>query len=181
MSSNVDQLPAFVESPAPAMTEDERLRRASARVRNYCGWHIFPEVTETLVLDGRGGRVLMLPTLMLTAVASIVIDGSELAETAWRKSRRGMLERVDGYGWPVGFETIQVTITHGYDQVPEDLPEVVVGIATRLPVQMQMVTSETADKVSLTYGGDLAGGFSGKTGLTIVETNILDTYRVEVT
>ena len=49
--------PALYEGVDPA---------AQAAVRAYCGWHIAPSLSETLVLDGTGARAFILPTLHLT-------------------------------------------------------------------------------------------------------------------
>ena len=45
------------------------VRAAQGAVRRYCGWHVAPSITETLRLDGYGGRVLTLPSKHITAIA----------------------------------------------------------------------------------------------------------------
>ena len=52
------------------------LDAASAAVRRYCGWHIGPVAEETLVLDGPGGDLLVLPTLRLEAVTAFWTEGT---------------------------------------------------------------------------------------------------------
>ena len=42
------------------------IQAAEGAVRRYCGWHIAPVATETLVLDGTGTR-LALPSHLVLA------------------------------------------------------------------------------------------------------------------
>src|SRR5690349_17879952 len=98
-------------------TEEDRLNQAEAEVRGYCGWHVAPSVTEEVTVEGDGGSVLLLPSLRVTAVAS-VIDEDGNAVTDWKVRRNGVLRRAGG--WRCGVE-YTVTLTHGYDQPPADL------------------------------------------------------------
>ncbi|MEO7260259.1 MAG: hypothetical protein ABI047_03215 [Jatrophihabitantaceae bacterium] len=172
-------IPPFAQASALKPSASDRLVRASARIRRYCAWHIYPQLTQTVVLDTRGGQLLMLPTLELVSVAAVTLTrpGQVLDPADFRKSRKGMIGLLSGC-WPVGFEAVSVTFTHGHAEVPEDLVDVAVSIATRMPQQNDAVTQEVVDKVSTTYGGALAGGFSAASGLTIAETTVLDTYRL---
>ena len=99
---------------------------AAARLRNEAGWHIAPLREETLTLDGTDGQFLILPTLKLVEVTEIrdVSSATPVILTGWRASRtKGMVYR--DCGWPCGFESIEVDLSHGYDAVPADLlPEV---------------------------------------------------------
>lgn len=174
-------LDSFAAAPQLALTPQDRLDYATARIRSYCRWHVYPEITETRTFDSSGGRVLLLPTLMLTSIASITLtsDGTVLDPAGYRKSRLGMVELLAGYQWPVGFEAVTVTFTHGYTELPPELAEVAISVASRMPAQLAAVTQETVDKASYSYGAALAGGMDARSGFTIAETNVLDAYRVE--
>jgi hypothetical protein len=100
------------------------VKAAGESVRRDAGWHIAPEVTETLVLDSEGGRQLFLPTLRdaLSAVVEVrdvsgstpkVLDGWRLAGSAAVLHRAG--------GWPQGLGVIEVELTHGYEACPAEL------------------------------------------------------------
>ena len=52
--------------PITARTQLD-LDAASDAIREYCGWNIYPQVTETITVDGSGTSVLLLPTMNLTA------------------------------------------------------------------------------------------------------------------
>jgi hypothetical protein len=86
----------------------------TAAIREHCGWHVAPAWAEVLELDGQGGTLLTLPTLRLTAVALVEVDGVAVTDYTW--SRRGQLRR--WAGWPTGFRSVAVTVTHGYPEVP---------------------------------------------------------------
>lgn len=107
-----------------------------AQLVGEAGWHIAPIMTDTVIVDTDGGRHLFLPTMFLTGVVEVRdVSGDEpLVLTGWRKSRSGILFRAAG--WPCGFETVEVDMTHGYNQCPPDL----------LPVIADMAMMATLDK-----------------------------------
>lgn len=120
-------------------------------IRNEAGWHIAPSVTETITIDSNGGPILMLPTLYLTAVTEVVdVSGdTPTVLTGWRKSRAGMLSRQQG--WPHGFESVEVTFTHGYDACPAELFPVIAE-RTQRKVQQESLGSR-----SVSYATDTGG------------------------
>lgn len=122
---DVDDLKNFEGAPF----EENVVETASASIRADAGWHIAPEITETLTLDSAGDDVLLLPTLKLNKVESVkdVSDEDNPRELeGWRKSSSGMIERRCGF--PCGFETVEVKIKHGYEECP---PELLALIAER--------------------------------------------------
>lgn len=48
------------------------LNSALTRCRNYCGWHVSPVKTDTVMLHGSGHRFIVLPTLKVDSLISIV-------------------------------------------------------------------------------------------------------------
>ncbi|WP_107768452.1 hypothetical protein [Nocardioides terrigena] len=96
---------------------------ASQEVRSYCGWHIAPEVTETVTVEGLGAT-LLLPTLRLTDVTSIVRDDVTLDLTHVKWKSNGV---VTGYAFGAG--DYEVTFTHGYAETPADIAQAVSSIA----------------------------------------------------
>ena len=109
-------LPAAVLAQFPGDTAQDAIDAALAAARRYCGWHVSPSKSETIVVDGPGGRVLSLPTLNLTAVTSvtelgIAVDVSKLD----RSQRKGTLTKQFGC-WTGRDGAISVEITHGYTE-----------------------------------------------------------------
>ena len=92
-------------------------------VRAYCGWHIAPEVTETVTVDGNGSGVAVLPTLHLVDLDSITDDGTAVSDPEW--STFGVVERV----WTRKRRGVVATITHGYEGWPSDLVAVMVDMS----------------------------------------------------
>lgn len=108
----------------------EAIAAASEAVRNACGWHIAPSVTETLTRDARGSTVLALPTMHLTDVDSLVENGTALAvDVDFEWSENGVLERFAGWVWKR--RGIAATITHGYATTPPVVLDLVCAIAAR--------------------------------------------------
>lgn len=97
-----------------------QLAAALAAARRYCGWHVTPVSTdETVVLDGTGLRILMLPTLALESVTSILEDGVTVELTDIRTSKRGLVTKNNGTLWTDKLGGIEVEFTHGYAEAPD--------------------------------------------------------------
>lgn len=98
-------------------------------IRDYCGWHIAPSVTETLTVDGPGLRTLLLPSLRITAVAAVTQDGTAVPATEWEWSELGMLRHRSGV-WTDRWRGITVTLTHGYDTAPAGVLGVILDVVS---------------------------------------------------
>jgi hypothetical protein len=97
-----------------------QLDAALAAARNYCGWHVTPEIVDdTVTLDGTGTSVLVLPTLKVTDLTEVEEDGEtlELTDLSW--SERGLILKKSGYWWSALFRSITVTFSHGYNSAPD--------------------------------------------------------------
>lgn len=122
--------------PTFSSDDSDELRAASAVIRGYCRWHIWPELTTTFVVDGPGTRLLRLPTREVTAVTAVVETRRGTGQTPvtltvatdvdW--SKNGTLERVDGRCWTSKMRGVSVTVKHGLMYLPPDLEQ----LATRL-------------------------------------------------
>lgn len=114
---------SMLAGSAPATPEEA----AEKLVRDFCGWHVAPVVTETITLDGTGSRRLFLPSLKVLDVQSVQVGGESLAEGAFSWSETGILYRRGG--WPEGYRNVVATIVHGHDA--EDVRWIVDGIVER--------------------------------------------------
>lgn len=97
------------------------LGAATDMIRHFCGWHIAPSKTETAqrIRVGERGLVL-LPTLFVSAVAAVVVDGRTLTypdDYEWDTT--GVITRRVP-NWPKD-RTALVTYTHGYAAAPRDV------------------------------------------------------------
>ncbi|MBB4985031.1 hypothetical protein [Streptomyces nymphaeiformis] len=131
---------------------DMALRRASARVRKYTRQDITFVASETVELPG-GERVLRLPQYPLvvdggnplTVVEVADFSGIEWTAIEGRDYSRLGNELTRGFpwqaptrlmGWPwnrpqgVWAPKVRVTYSHGYEEVPDDIVDVVLDLAT---------------------------------------------------
>lgn len=153
------------------------LAGVSAAIRNYCGWHITPVVTQELVLDGPGGRLLNLPTNLLTGITALTEDGVLLVDnTDFRWSADGSVKR-KGCTWSDDFRIITATIVHGYAEAP-DVKRVALAVVARELSSPTGATREQAGAVSISWALSSAG-VSGGVALLQNERDILDHYRIE--
>lgn len=161
-----------------AATEEDRLYQAEQLVRSYCGWHIAPSRADQVVtVSGTGSSIVMLPSMYVTAVASVVVDGYTLVEgTDYVVHREGFLE-LSSPDWTSRYTylpgTVVVTFTHGYAAPPDDVVAVVQAVASRSVDSPGSVTQ--VGQVRYATGSDGAGG-----ALTSWERDALGTYRLPV-
>ena len=96
-------------------------------IRHFCGWHIAPSlaVVDARIRVGQQG-LISLPTLQLTSVDSLVVDGRALVEHddyEWDDTGIITLARpfdpCVAWDWPDRWAT--VGYTHGYPETPRDV------------------------------------------------------------
>lgn len=162
---------------------DALLSDASAKVRAYTGQDI-TQATSTTRVRVRQNRI-RLPQRPVTAV-SAVTDLNAVALTGW--TLVGSVVYLDTavpdqWAWEprrtaVGF--VDVTYTHGYETVPDELIAVVcqiVGRALGNDATQSGITSETLGAYSYSTG---TAGAAGPLGLLPDERAVLDSYRRDV-
>ncbi|WP_018350951.1 hypothetical protein [Longispora albida] len=165
----VAQWPDYTTAPVPANAA-ALLLVASTEVRGYCGWNISAEPDASAVLDGDGSMILLLPTLLLTAVHTVKVDGIPVTDYEW--SAAGVLRR--RAGWPDQFRAVEVTFGHGYDPVPDDVAAMVVSVAARHAATPAAYRQEAIGAYSYTT----AASTPGTPALEPVERLVLDRYRL---
>ncbi|MBF6064938.1 hypothetical protein IU494_30290 [Nocardia terpenica] len=152
------------------------LHIANALVRDWCGWHIAPTVTETLVLNGPGTAVLMLPTLHLLDVHTVTENGHPVDLERVRWSGAGYLRR--DIGWTDCEGGVRVGITHGWPDPPPVVAAVVLGIAKRAKdTPATAIRARTAGPFSETLTTHSDGSIGGIT-LAPTERDLLALYRI---
>ena len=158
----------------PATDDESSWLAACEAVRRYCGWHIAPAVSETLTLDGPGGTLLRLPSARVTAVASVTNDGTAIDDPEW--SAHGMIR---AHCWTEKFRGVVVELTHGYDQCPDDLLEVLVHMAAQ---GSAAASAGAGIATSLTSGPFMmqvsAAAQAGAVGLSGQHRGVLNKYRL---
>lgn len=156
-------------APITDMLAAELVLRASAVVRDHCGWHITKQTDHEFVIDGPGTRTLFLPTLELTAVTSITENGTAVPVTDVDWSRAGMIQRRSCRCWTDRLSGITVVGTHGLETPPEGVAAVVLSLAAKAYANPTSQESAAAGVVNDRFG---------ESQLTQAERNILVSWRV---
>lgn len=134
------------------------LDRASNRFRAAVGYPVHQVEDDTVLLDGDGGAILLLPGRPCSDV-TVKIDGT--AVTDWSASLWiGALRRASG--WPLGLGNIEVTFTHGYTTIPGPVQDAVLEQAAQQALVPIGVQSETAGPQTITYGPQASIGVTAK-------------------
>jgi hypothetical protein len=145
----------------------------NAVVREYCGWWIYPTATESLIFDGDGTQLVQLPTMCLTAVASVSLDGVLLDPVAdpgaYSWSGVGLLYRATG--WTCGQRNIAVDFDHGYATRPGGPALVALSSAAREYLNPGPRLIEASS-------GTVRRRYSDKDSLNPLETRLLDPFRL---
>lgn len=136
--------------------DDERVEpaidAASAAIRSYCRWHVYPSLPCRATLDTDGARSLWLPTTMLTSVTEVTVNGDETDAYQW--SRIGQV-LPDQRPLPA-LQGATVEYVAGMDALPADLAEAVKNVVIRAVALSYGVTSESAGGVSIGYNPSAA-------------------------
>lgn len=116
-------------------------------VRAWCGWHIAPSQTETVEVEVDGGRVVLLPSLKVTAVSEVRNEDGDVVDPTsykWRSNGvvRGYWCRDDLYAFD---------ITHGYADMPSELQAIIDQLDAD-GVGARQATSEGAGPFSRSFG-----------------------------
>lgn len=166
-----EQLAAYPGRTVPADQADLLIAGVSAAVRERCGWHIAPSITQTVTVDGSGGRLQLLPTLRLTAVNSVTDDGTALAVDDYDWAADGRLWR--SCGWTRRLRGVVAEIVHGYDETPAWMVSMVCAKVKAAATVPAGVKAERSDGESITY----ADG-SGGVGFSDLEESLLDLLTI---
>lgn len=146
---------------------------AEQSVRTYCGWHIAPSLTIT---DGRyrsGERgLVILPSLHVTDVASVSVDGRVLGTTEYDWEPCGFISRRVP-SWPRD-PYVTVSFTHGYEECPADVAAVVFELASKA---MEMPASPARDVTAGPFRLTLTSAIG--VSLSRDQQSRLATYRIQ--
>ncbi|MFI7014147.1 hypothetical protein [Streptomyces sp. NPDC050164] len=155
------------------------LGEAEVIVRAALRQHIDAVAGDTVELVGNGRRLINLPEMPVTAVASVHLDGELLTNgTDYRWNRYGILTRLGeptwrgrlAACWPLDAE-VSVVYDHGYAQVPAAVKQVCIQLAGRAWVNPRSMASESIGDWSGTWDKTRAGD-----ALTDYETSLLEPY-----
>ena len=153
-------------------TEADRLLQAEALVRAYCGWHIAPSRTDEEYVVPATSRVVLLPSLLVTAVAVADPDGVTVDASSYSWTDAGV---VTPTSWWLAGTTI--TFTHGYAEPPADVTAVVQSVAQRAVQNPGSLVRKQVGPFADTYS-QTGSNQSLPIALLDAEKAILDRYRI---
>lgn len=168
-------------SEADAYTAQMLLDGASGAVTEYCGWHIAPVVSETVVVDGTGTLIQTLPTLNLLSLDTLTENGKALDVSRIDWSANGLLEKRVGH-WTHRRRGIAAGITHGYELTPGWVATLIFAVAGRAFSSPLGIAAEAAGGESIEYlaprTSALAAAPPGTVALLPFEKKMLDRIRI---
>lgn len=160
--ADATELAVWLGVPATDAKLLAALNAASRRFRGAVRHPVSLVAGDTIVLDGRGQESILLPAAPVTAVSSVELDGEPLdVDVAYAWSVDGFLRRLGGY-WPDRLRCIEVTYSHGYAMVPEDIQEVVIDQARAIYSVQPGVQQKTVGSQSVTFGAQAATGVTAQ-------------------
>lgn len=163
----MQNLQALPQSSSPEVA-------ATQAVRDYCGWHIAPCISEEMVLDGNGQPRLFLPTKYLEEVRYLEVDGRRVK--GFRFSQDGWITLENGV-FPRKERAVKVSIRHGY-HTADPASVIVQNIVARARMSPTgNVVQQRAGTQSVTFA--TSGGQVMGFGLMQAEKELLQPYKLE--
>lgn len=152
------------------------LQAAAQSVRSYCGWHIAPSITQTILCDGTGTQTLFLPSRHVSNIRSVMVSDEEMVgDMDW--SVDGMIRLRSNY-FPDQFGSVKVSLDHGYDyEEVADVTAIVLKLAQRASTGPGIIASQQVNGSSVSYFA--AGGAPLSTPLLQIEKDALEPYRLK--
>ncbi len=182
-----------ITTAAQIASAERAIAEATEAVRNYCNQHLELVEDDNIVLDVADGTRtrVFLPELPVVEVSAVVEDGETLVEGEdYKLGRFGILYRIGPY-WAAGVQILEVTYSHGYMTLPDDIVAVAVraaarayqaGLRSAATGGVPGIASTSLGDYSVAYQAESAGaegtlGPSGARMLLLSEKDILNRYR----
>lgn len=156
---------------------DERLSDVlggvSDAIRDWCGWHVGPAYACTYIGNGEG-RLLMLPSMGVTSVESLAVDGAVIDPADYEWTGAGMV-RLRHLAFPCSWRSVECAYTAGFGSPSIGL--VAAQIAGNALAAAPGVREEHAGSVGITYN-QTGSGISGGVSLLDRDRALLGPYRL---
>lgn len=160
------------------------IKSASQAVRNYCGWHVYPNIECTFIAsfyDKRvtrvgGGMQIQLPSTFVTSITSLTIGG--VVYTDYILETNGIL-RVLNITDITPYSTIEVIYQAGIDDnLVSAVQDIIAHRVTHALASSNGVTSESAGGMSITYNANWINS-ARSTALPDDNKEVLQPYRLQ--
>ncbi len=146
------------------------LKRASARFTGQIGYPLHLVENDEYYATGDGGSTISLPAAPIQGTPAVTINGAPA--TDYHVGRQsGLLWRPGG--WHLGLENIHVVYTHGHQEIPGDVQDVILD-AAEADAQMQAgIESITTGNESVKFTASRVAG-----GVTSQWTELVNKYQL---
>lgn len=189
-----DFLQQPINTPVQIASAELALRDASAAIRNYTNQYLELVANDVITLDSRGSKRLILPQLPVVSVDQVVEDGELLVvDDDYKLGQFGILHRIGAY-WKGGIQQVEITYTHGYLVIPDDIIAICIRAASRgYQAGLKAADSDGIPGIASKALGDFSVSFQSEGGggtgegvlgasaarlLLLSEKDILDAYRI---
>jgi hypothetical protein len=153
-----------------ALSSAEARERAEAEVRSYCGWHVAPTQRETFVVHGDGVHIAMLPSLRVTQLHALRVNGRDYDAAAIEWAGSGIIRLAST---STKLRGVEVEVTHGFDDWPLEVLAVIERLAQRAEDDPGALVQ--VGQVRYATGAD---GLPISATLTELDKLVLDRYRL---
>jgi hypothetical protein len=161
--ASVDDLAAWPGCESiPAGQADLALAVASGVIRAECGWSITAELASWSGVCEPGSASVWLPTLLLTDVSAVSVDGLVVPPGGFAWSSRG---RVSLAGRSFLPSVVSVSYTHGYAITPDAVRGVCLQLAARSVLNPGLLRSQVDTVGSVTESRTYAVPATGSISL----------------
>lgn len=133
------------------------LRRAGDRFEGAIGYPVRLVTDDVEHVSGDGTDTLLLRCRPIVGQPAVKVDG--VAVTDFSVGRHsGILRRKNRACWPDDLDNVEVTYSHGWDQVPGDIQDAVLEQAETQYLTVVAYQSRSAGSESVTYSALAAVG-----------------------
>lgn len=161
------------------------LRVAGAAIRNHLGWHLSPNIEETVTTKIGSRGIVMLPSRHVTNVESVTVTDPHqgsfvLTEDDYTWNEDGWLELHSDIRsrWHTGVDTVEVTMSHGYEDVPIEVKNIAYELVQTAEVKTPPGGQVTAMSSPGGYSVSFASGGPDSLYLTADQSKRLANYRL---
>lgn len=172
-------LAAVMQAPVDAAAADLALASASAVIRRWTRQTITRVVDDVVQLRVIDCDALVLPQRPVESVSQVMANALVLNDwvlSGERLLRTGGWHRLPGTTTYPDPGLVQVTYTHGWDEIPDDVRGVCLDLASATLSNPAMLRQEAIDDYSRTFAAESLG----LGGLSDTHKELLGDYRRRV-
>lgn len=170
------ELDAATQSTIPAATAELALASASAVIRRWTRQDITRVADDVVTLRVLDECELVLPQRPVVSVAQVRVNSLVLQDwvlSGDRLLRTGGWRRLPGTTTYPDPGLVEVTYTHGWDEIPDDVRAVCLDLASMTVTNPSGLRSVAIDDYSRTFAAETLGGGT----LSAAHKEMLTPYR----